>query len=232
MGSAGSVRLQCAVGVRTGFRGPGGGPRVAEYGGTTMKLPVTLGLTVSVFAACAANEGTSSSSLTQEPGNCGSVETHVIGIHEGFHGAASVHIKRPGTMALVVSAREDTVWTITTEPGVDLEAVYAVGIYHQTVKAPEGVRVVAESREDGDPYACGYTYPQQGTDCNTDQLLKLVDKRVHPVTSFHGCFQGSIWTIEEDLSVTANCNSDAGPAQADMVQGCDGEDSCGGPIFL
>lgn len=232
MGSAGSVRLQCAAGVRTRFQGPGGGPEVAEVRRTTMKLAATLGLTLSMFAACTASEGTSSSSLTQEPGNCGSVETHVIGIREGFHGAASVHIKRPGKMALVVSAREDTVWTITTDPGVELEAVYAVGMYHQTVKAPEHVRVVSESKEDGDPYACGYTYPQQGTDCNTDGLLKLVEKRVHPVTSFHGCYQGSVWSIEDNLAVIGNCNGDAGPVQTDMVQGCDGEDSCGGPIIL
>jgi hypothetical protein len=197
-----------------------------------MKLPVTLGLTLSVFAACAANEGTSSSSLTQEPGNCGSVETHVIGIHHGYNGVASVHIKRPGAMALVVSAREATEWRITADPGVQLEAVYAVGLGHQTVRAPEGVKVVAESKVDGDPYACGYTYPQQGTDCNTDGLLQLVDKRVHPVTSFHGCYQGSIWSIEDNLAVLGNCNGDAGPSQTDMVQGCDGEDSCGGPIIL
>ena len=198
-----------------------------------MKLASVLGLSLTAaLAACAANEGSSSSSLTQEPGNCGSIETHVIGIREGFHDSASVHIKRKGKQALVVSAHEATVWTITTDPGVELEAIYAVGIYKQTIHAPEGVRVVEDSREEGGPYACGYTYPASGTDCNTNNLLKLVEKRVHPPTSFHGCALGSIWTIEENMAVIGNCNGDAGAIQTDMVQGCDGEDSCGGPILL
>ena len=204
---------------------------VAESDGT-MKLATALGLVLTSLAACSANEGSSSSSLTQDPGDCGTIETHVIGMRQGFHDQASVHIKRKGKQALVVSAHEATRWTITADPGVELEAVYAVGIYKQTVIAPPGVRVVEDSREEGGPYACGYTYPASGTDCNTDSLLKLVEKRVHPVTSFHGCFSGDSWTIEENMAVVGSCNSDVGPSQTDMVQGCDGEGSCGGPILL
>lgn len=205
---------------------------VAVDAGITMKLATVLGLTLTSLAACADGEGTSSSSLTQEPGNCGSLETHVIGIREGFHDQAKVHVKRPGKIALVLSSRESTRWTITKEPGVEIEAIYAVGIYKQTVTAPEGVKVVTESREEGGPWACGYTYPASGTDCNTDNLLKLVQHRVHEPTSFHGCAQAGLWTIEENMAVIGNCNGDQGPIQTDMVQGCDGEDSCGGPIFL
>ena len=185
-----------------------------------------------LLAACATNEGSSSSSLTQEPGNCGSIETHVIGMREGVHDQATVHIKRKGKQALVVSARATTHWTIVTDPGVELDAIYAVGYDRQYVNAPPGVRVVEDSREEGGPYACGYTYPQTGTDCNTDNLLKLVEKRVHPATSFHGCFSADTWTIEENMAVVGSCNSDAGPVQTDMVQGCDGGGSCGGPILL
>ncbi len=188
--------------------------------------------TLCALTACATNEGSSSSSLTQEPGNCGSLETHVIGIRQGYNDLAKVHVARPGKQALVLSAHETTHWTVTTEPGVELEAIYTVGIFKQYVKAPAGVRVVGDSKEEGGPYACGYTYPASGTDCNTDSLLKLVEKRVHPPTSFHGCYQGSDWTIGADLAVVGNCNTDEGPAQTDMVQGCDGEDSCGGPILL
>ncbi|MBA3464791.1 MAG: hypothetical protein H0T46_32960 [Deltaproteobacteria bacterium] len=197
-----------------------------------MKLATVLGLTLTSLAACAGGEGTSSSSLTQEPGNCGSLETHVIGIREGHQGKASVHVKRPVNQALVLSAREATTWTVTVEPGVVLEAVYAVGIGKQTVRAPEGVKVVTDSKVEGGPWACGYTYPASGTDCNTENLLDLIDKRVHAPTSFHGCAQAGLWTIEENMAVIGNCNGDFGPIQTDMVQGCDGEDSCGGPIFL
>src|SRR3954470_11819993 len=104
MGSTGSVRHHCAAGVRTGFQRPTAGPPVAVSTGT-MKLVSVLGLSLTAaLAACATNEGSSSSSLTQEPGNCGSIETHVIGIREGFHDSASVHIKRTGKQALVLSA--------------------------------------------------------------------------------------------------------------------------------
>src|SRR4051812_27355379 len=220
MGTAGTVRLQCAAGGRARVRGATGGPGGAEWVGTTMKLVTVLGLALTSLAGCAANEGTSASSLTQEPGACGEIETHVIGIRQGYNGAAQVHVSRPGKQALVVSAHDATRWTITVDPGVELEAVYAVGIAKQTVVAPAGVRVVEDSKQEGGPYACGYTWPASGTDCNTESLLKLVEKRVHPVTSFHGCFSGSIWSIEDNMAVIGNCNTDIGPAQTDMVEGC------------
>lgn len=156
----------------------------------------------------------------------------MIGIREGFQGRATVHVKRGGKQALVLSAHQATTWTVTVEPGVELEAVYAVGFEKQTVRAPEGVKVVTESKADGGPWACGYTYPASGTDCNTEKLLDLVHKRVHEPTSFHGCAQAGVWEIEENMAVIGNCNGDQGPTQTDMVQGCDGEDSCGGTIFL
>jgi hypothetical protein len=197
-----------------------------------MKL-VTLarGLALTALAACATNEGSSASSLTQEPGNCGSLETHVIGIYQGTNGAATVRVERPGKHALVLSAHEATRWTVSAAPGVEIEAIYAVGIHTQTVVAPRGIQIVSENKDAGDPYGCGFTYPAQAGECDTQQLLNLVDKRVHPVTSYHGCYQGATWTIAHDLTVTGNC-SPGGPAQTDFVQGCDGEDSCGGPIFL
>lgn len=198
-----------------------------------MKLaPLSRVLALTALTACAAGEGASSSSLTQEPGNCGSLETHVIGIYEGYNGTATVHVARPGKHALVLSAHEATHWTVTVAPGVEIEAIYATGVHRQAVTAPRGMRVVTEYKDAGDPYGCGYAYPSAGTACNTENLLDLVKARVHEVTSFHGCYHGAIWTLAEDLTVTGNCNSDLGPAQTDFVQGCDGEDSCGGPIIL
>lgn len=193
-------------------------------------LPRVLALTA--LTACAAGEGASSSSLTQEPGNCGSLETHVIGIYASATGAASVHVARPGKHALVLSAHEATRWTVTVAPGVEIEAIYATGVHRQTVSAPRGMRVVTEYKDAGDPYGCGYAYPTSGADCNTQNLLDLVKARVHEVTSFHGCYQAATWTIGEDLTVTSDCNTVGAAGQSDLVQGCDGEDSCGGPIIL
>jgi hypothetical protein len=189
------------------------------------------GLGASVVA-CTANEGSSSTSLTQEPGNCGSLETHVFGIHSTPGGRVKVHIDRPGAHAVVLSAYEATTWTVTAAPGVTIEAIYAVGVHRQTIVGPAGVPAVAESRDQGDPYQCGYGWPSSGPECNTAELINLITHRVHAVTSFHGCYDADAWTLGEDLHVTASCNSDRIEEQADFVQNCDGEDSCGGPVIL
>ena len=208
------------------------GPRVAEWVFTMKLVTLPCALALTALTACATNESSSSSSLTQEPGACGSLETHVIGIYQGNHGNATVRVDRPGKHALVLSAHEATRWTVSAAPGVEIEAIYAVGIHRQTVEGPRGIRIVSENKDAGDPYGCGFTYPAAaGAECDTQQLLNLVDKRVHPVTSYHGCYQGATWTIAKDLTVTGDCTP-GGPAQTDFVQGCDGEDSCGGPIFL
>jgi len=173
----------------------------------------------SLTACGTSDEGASTYSLTQEPGNCGSLETHVFGIHHAFNGVATIHVSRPGTHAIVVSAHDATEWTITAAPGVTIEAVYAVGVGRQTINAPRGVAAVAESKAQGDPYQCGYEWPASTTpECNTEELINLVEKRVHAVTSYHGCYATNEFTLGTDLAVTAS--------------NCDGEDSCGGPVLL
>lgn len=185
----------------------------------------------SLTACGTSDEGASIYSLTQEPGACGSLETHVFGIHHSFDGKATVHISRPGAHAIVVSAHDATEWTITAEPGVTIEAVYAVGVKRQTIKAPRGVTTVAESKEQGDPYQCGYEFPASSTpECNTEELINLVEKRVHAVTSFHGCDVAGSFTLGANMVVSSSC--DGAVSQTDFVQNCDGEDSCGGPVLL
>lgn len=179
------------------------------------------------LAACADTEGSSAYSLTQEPGACGSLETHVFGIHSGADGRVSVHIARPGTHAVVLSAVEATTWTVTAGPGVTIEGIYAIGKAEQIINGPRGIKAVAESQEQGDPFQCGYGWPVSGgSECNTEELINLVEKRVHAVTSYHGCGFTSSFQLNADLSVSATCDEQS------YVQNCDGEDSCGGPLFL
>ena len=195
-------------------------------------MKLVTGLLFASLAACADTEGSSSYSLTQEPGACGSLETHVFGIHHSFNGKATIHVARPGSHAIVVSAHEATAWTITADPGVTIEAIYAVGFARQTVTGPRGVPVVTESSAQGDPYQCGYQWPAStSTECNTEELINFVEKRVHSVTSFHGCEAGGGFTIGTDLAVTTS-SCDGAVGQTDFVQNCDGEDSCGGPLIL
>ncbi|MGE0871358.1 MAG: hypothetical protein AB7P03_22545 [Kofleriaceae bacterium] len=179
-------------------------------------------------------------------GECGPLETHVVGVFEATPsddgGGIILRVDRPGRHAIVVSAHESTNWKVEAAPGAKIEAVYAVGYGKQTVKAPSGVRVVTESRDEGKPYACGYAWGASTPDCDTDNLLNLVRYRVHEPTSFHGCKSASRFTIGENLAVTSDCGADAtsyssdvggeGIEQSSAVMGCDGPDSCGGPIIL
>jgi hypothetical protein len=51
------------------------------------------------------------------------------------------------------------------------------------------------------------------------------------VTSFHGCYSAGSFELGANLAVTSS-SCDGGLGQTDFVQNCDGEDSCGGPLFL
>jgi hypothetical protein len=186
-----------------------------------------------LFAACASNDdSSSSSSLTQPPGQCGEIETHVFGIYQAPGDAATIHVDRPGRHALIISAHEATDWTITAGPDAKIEAVYAVGIGRQTVTAPTGAKVARDSQADGGPFACGYAYPDNGSDCDTYQLLNLTGKVInHQATSFHGCYAAGSFTVGEDMAVSADCDLDAGPGLSEFAA-CLGPDSCGGPILL
>ena len=183
------------------------------------------------LAACATDEQSSSSSLTQEPGACGATETHVIGIHSAPGGKATVNITRPGSHALVVSAYEPTTWTVNAGPGVTIEGIYAVGYHAQQVTTKTGIMVLKDSNDAGGPNACGYSWPEAvAGGCDTNKLLDLTNKVVrHKATSYHGCYSASEWSINADLSTTSNCDEEAGVAQSDFV-GCYA-DGCGGPTF-
>lgn len=187
----------------------------------------------SLLVACTSSEGTSATALEQEPGNCGELETHVFGQFRAPDGVASLHISRPGRHAIIVSGYEPIEWTISTEGGAELEAIYAVGVKPQSVNGPAGVQVVSENKLSGDPYGCADGYPLSGPGCNTKNLIDLVEVRVHEITSLHACHEASRWSLGDNMAVTSDCATLAGKAQQDsMVKGCTGEDACGGPIFL
>ena len=199
-----------------------------------MKLLPGLALaSLSLAAACTSSEGTSATALEQEPGNCGSLETHVFAQHHAPDGVATLRITRPGTHAIIVSGYQPIKWTIRAEGGAQIEAIYAVGVKAQTVDAPAGVQVVSENKLSGDPYGCADGYPTSSPDCNTKNLVDLVEARVHEITSLHACVEASHWSLGDNMLVTSDCATlDAKKPHDSMVKGCTGEDACGGPIFL
>src|SRR3954447_13494112 len=95
--------------------------------------------TTLLVAACSSEQSSTSSALTREPGECSDVEVHVIGVNDGGGSGGStgegttVILDRPGHHLLVVSAFNETRWTIDVKPGSTLDTVYAVGHYPQHV---------------------------------------------------------------------------------------------------
>ncbi len=175
-----------------------------------------------LLAACSAEEGASSTSLTRLPGECSDVEVHVIGVSDGG-GDSTVVLERPGHHILVLSAYEATTWNIDVKPGATLEQVYAVGHHPQRVTSNVPTAIATESAMEGGAGANGYVYP----DTKTVSMMKLASLRVglHP-TSFHGCYAASSWTIGENMAVSSDCGTGT-YTQYNAVIDCDGDNACG-----
>lgn len=161
---------------------------------------------------------------------CGKPEVHVFGVYEthGNHGPgnhppgeARVRIARPGDHALVLSSYEPVNWNVRLGEGVKLESITLIGYHAQTVSLP-GVPV---KRAMG----CGYSYPYNGGGCDTDNLLALAKQHAGAdVTTFHGCYQASEWTLLADGTATSNCNTAAGYEVDELIGECQGEPGSNG----
>jgi hypothetical protein len=178
--------------------------------------------------------GQSNQTVLQGGGICGDVELHVVGVYDPYsaatnvQGPASVHIDRPGSVVLFLSSYSAADWTVTTGPETDLVAVYTHGYEAQTVQAPDGVETTVLSFESGaDFLGCGYEFPDQDptSGCETPELLAGIEGLLDlPVTSFHGCYAASDFTIGADLSSSSNCAVDMGYSHTSFVSaGCTDE---------
>lgn len=157
-------------------------------------------------------------------GKCGKPEVHVISVYEthGNHGpnnhppgTGHVAIERPGEHALVLSAYEPVNWHVTLGPGAKIQSVTLIGYHAQTVDL-QGVPV---ARGQG----CGYSYPYNGGGCDTDELLALARQLAGAdITTFHGCYQASDWTLHADGTASSNCNTAAGYEVDELIGACDG----------
>ncbi|HWU88273.1 MAG TPA: hypothetical protein VN253_13395, partial [Kofleriaceae bacterium] len=161
------------------------------------------------------------------PATCGTPEVHVLSVYEtssnhsgGNHptGTATVTIERPGDLALVLSAYEPTDWHVTLAPGAHVRSVTLIGYLTQTVNLANVPIVHAQG--------CGYSYPYNGGGCDTNQLLALAKQHAGAdVTTFHGCYQASSWTLHADGSAASNCNTAAGYEVDELVADCPGGSS-------
>src|SRR5438132_6638852 len=129
---------------------------------------------------------------------CGTVETHVFGIHDALFGQVVIEMDRPGQHVVVVSAHDAASWKIITGPGAEIVKVYAVGVRAQTVDVSEAAGnpvVRIDSKDTDDVEGCGYTWPYDGQGCNTKSLLRLASVRTGThITSYDGCHSASSFT--------------------------------------
>jgi len=152
------------------------------------------------------------------PGSCGAPELHVIAMYEtgsdhATTGDAFVAIDRPGNHVLVLSAYESTNWHVRLAAGATVRSVELLGYEAQTVD----LRSVPVTHGT----ACGYSYPYNGGGCDTNQLLALAEAQAGVrLTTFHGCYQASSWTLHADGTATSNCNTAAGYQQDDLLGRC------------
>ncbi len=194
-----------------------------------MKLAASA-LLVALVGCASESSSTDKSSLTAPPGACGGPEVNVIGIQSAPSGKVSVRIERPGAHTLVLSAREATTWNVSAAPGVEITAIYAVGLHTQRVTGMTGVTMTSDSKDTTGTYACGY-----GTSCDIGGLMKLTGKLFRPgADSFHGCITASQFTMGEDFSTTTDCAGAEDP-QTSWIGGCTAHaagDPCGVPTIL
>jgi hypothetical protein len=153
------------------------------------------------------------------PAVCGKAEVHVIGVYETrddhsfeYHptGDAVVRIERGGAHSLVLSSYEPTRWRIELANGARIRAIHLVGYHSQTVTPPhEEITITTNTYTQTQSGACGYSWPYNGEGCNTHELLAIAKKLTGntDVTSFHGCYRATKWTLDHNANASANCAS-------------------------
>ena len=134
-------------------------------------------------------------------------------------GDGHVTIEGPGVHTLVLSAYEPTRWHVTLAPGARVDAVHLFGYYTQTVDLT-GVPVTTETYDNGAQPACGYSYPYNGQGCDTNQLLARAEAEAGMITTFHGCYHASQWTLHGDGTATSDCATASGYQQYNLDRGC------------
>ncbi|TKD03091.1 hypothetical protein [Polyangium fumosum] len=183
--------------------------------------------------------------VVNPPPVCGS-ELHLIGIYEshgnhggGVHpaGAASVHVERQSSSILVLSSYEPVHWTVTAAEGVTIEKVILNGYHDQTADVPAGVPVEIHDGPDGSLGAYAYAWPHAEGGSDTQGLVAAVQNVTgRALTSFHGCYQATQFTLHDDLQADSSCAVEQGYTQsshvAESMLECDDEppaaDPCAG----
>ena len=95
-------------------------------------------------------------------------ELHVVGIYSASSpsspfGELTLRVERAGPTVLVLSAYEETRWTILPGAGAEVARIIATGYEAQEVDAPDGVEIeIIDVASSGDMLGLGVVWPSEG----------------------------------------------------------------------
>jgi hypothetical protein len=161
---------------------------------------------------------------------CSEKEVHVIGIYKASNGPSkngrsvqkvTVTLRRRGEQVLVLSAYEPIRWKINIASGVRLRAVHLLGFHKQRMARMKGSRKISITTGAHAKGACGYAWPSNGRRCDTNKLLTLARKYAGgEITSFHGCYEASRWTIDANFRAKSGTSRLSGQTQYSFYPDC------------
>ncbi len=126
-------------------------------------------------------------------------QLHVISVYGGAAGTdgkkhVQVKVNRSGSSILVLSAYEETSWTVSLTPGAVVERIIANGYHAQSVSAPSGIPVEIHGYEQtGRYFGTGAEWPSYGSTLLVNALEAHVGREL---TSFRGCGESSTFEID------------------------------------
>lgn len=145
-------------------------------------------------------------------------ELHFLALYDTTEGSgeevrsATVHVERPGSHVLVLSAYEPVRWTVTAQPGATVERVILNGYYDQEAVVAEGVAVESYTYETNQSalFDTAHTWSLAWGLGNPQAPVAIVEAEAQrPLTTFAGCYRASNFTLHEDASVSVDCSEGA-----------------------
>lgn len=141
-------------------------------------------------------------------------ELHFVSLYQATASGSSdvaetaVHIERPGSHVLVLSASSAVRWTISAAPGASLERVIINGYELQEAVLPDGVPLELHSYESGEGmlFDTAYTWSLAWGLGNPSAPVSIIEAEAErPLTTFTGCYDASHVTVHADASVSLDC---------------------------
>lgn len=163
-------------------------------------------LALSLILACGGPERPEVSSADCEldlwvPNGAPVPELNVLGVYEPEDGqSVEVTVEREMEMTLVLGSYDAADWVVSAVEGATITEILVTGYHAQSVQGPPGVPVTIRSHDQSESRFgdyCGYAYPADESDCETDAVIAAVEEESGlRLSSFAGCYSSSEFTLK------------------------------------